>query len=122
MNALTISSAVTSSSRHRSSAQATKVTGTRKLPSRIRVGRRLVFAVSSVTTRHAIHSARPARKTRSQVRRGVVPVRAALRVTLYLPRTEMAVGSGLFGQVVDDNGQADGQQPDVLRDRNALLG
>src|SRR4029450_4639953 len=52
----------------RSKAYTTKVTGTRKLPSRMTVGTRLVLAVAKVTTTLATHSTRPTTKTRSNWR------------------------------------------------------
>ncbi|MEQ4305872.1 hypothetical protein ABNF97_31560 [Plantactinospora sp. B6F1] len=59
--ALTVTSPVS----RRWNAQATKVTGTRKLPSSTRVGSRVGFPVRKMTTTVASQSARPTRKIRN---------------------------------------------------------
>jgi hypothetical protein len=60
--------AVNSPVPRRSNAHATKVTGTRKLPSRTRVGIRLGLPVRKMTTTVTTQSASPTRKMRSHIR------------------------------------------------------
>jgi hypothetical protein len=69
MKVLRISGASISPVSRRSKAQNTKVTGTRKLPSRTSVGTRAGLPVRKVTTTVSTHSTSPDRKIRNQGRR-----------------------------------------------------
>src|SRR4030095_1609052 len=73
-----------------------KATGTRKLPSRMTVGTRLVLSVTKVTTTLATHSSRPTTKTRSHWR----PSRSRVAV----PIAWSVMGASLPGSasMIDD--------------------
>ena len=92
------------SSRQCSNAHATKLTGTKKLPSRISVGTRLMFLVARVTAMHASHSASPMRKIFSQA---CLLLRATTGLMVWLMPCLRAIGSlrPLVASVVSARGR-----------------
>jgi hypothetical protein len=95
VNAVRIRPGVNSPVSRRSQAQATNVTGTRKLPSSTTVGMRFGLAVTNVTTTAATHSANPPTRIRGHTGRRTAVGRVGF--TVPVTATSFACPAGQRG-------------------------